>query len=188
MPAWSTPPAAQASSRRSRRRTMTMWSRGQPAPRVSSTKVISATHQALEGAAVAQCLSWTPSGPPGPPFRRTSFRLLQGNNSVTGHTHVIHQSEGGEQGDALMPMLHAPGQHGALPLPSRFSASPRKPLCSPGCLARCVIARWRGSHLQTTSIGSACPHTSPLGKNPSVESKRTCATRLPRDARNCGTR
>ena len=32
----------------------------------------------------------------------------------TGHTHVIHQGEGGEQGDALMPMLYALGQHGTL--------------------------------------------------------------------------
>ena len=31
-----------------------------------------------------------------------------------GDTHVIHQGEGGEQGDALMPMLYALGQHGAL--------------------------------------------------------------------------
>ena len=31
-----------------------------------------------------------------------------------GNTHVIHQGEGGEQGDALMPMLYALGQHGAL--------------------------------------------------------------------------
>ena len=31
-----------------------------------------------------------------------------------GDTHVIHQGEGGEQGDALMPMLCALGQHGAL--------------------------------------------------------------------------
>ena len=31
-----------------------------------------------------------------------------------GDTHVIHQGEGSEQGDALMPMLFALGQHGAL--------------------------------------------------------------------------
>ena len=31
-----------------------------------------------------------------------------------GDTHVIHQGEGREQGDALMPMLYALGQHGAL--------------------------------------------------------------------------
>ena len=31
-----------------------------------------------------------------------------------GVTHVIHQGEGGEQGDALMPMLYVLGQHGAL--------------------------------------------------------------------------
>ena len=28
--------------------------------------------------------------------------------------HVVHQGEGGEQGDPLMPMLYALGQHGAL--------------------------------------------------------------------------
>ena len=32
----------------------------------------------------------------------------------SGDTHVIHQGEGGEQGGALMPMLYALGQHGAL--------------------------------------------------------------------------
>ena len=32
----------------------------------------------------------------------------------SGHTHVVHQGEGGEQGDALMPMLYALGQHRAL--------------------------------------------------------------------------
>ena len=31
-----------------------------------------------------------------------------------GVTHVVHQGEGGEQGDALMPMLYALGQHSAL--------------------------------------------------------------------------
>ena len=31
-----------------------------------------------------------------------------------GVTHFIHQGEGGEHGDALMPMLHSSGQHGAL--------------------------------------------------------------------------
>ena len=28
--------------------------------------------------------------------------------------HVIHQGEGGEQGDALMPMLYSLGQHAVL--------------------------------------------------------------------------
>ena len=31
-----------------------------------------------------------------------------------GETHEIRQGEGGEQGDAMMPMLHALGQHQAL--------------------------------------------------------------------------
>ena len=31
-----------------------------------------------------------------------------------GHNHVMHQGEGGEQGDALMPMLFSLGQHVAL--------------------------------------------------------------------------
>ena len=31
-----------------------------------------------------------------------------------GRNHVIHQGEGGEQGDALMPMLYSLGQHAAL--------------------------------------------------------------------------
>ena len=31
-----------------------------------------------------------------------------------GEVHTIHQSEGGEQGDALMPLLFSVGQHAAL--------------------------------------------------------------------------
>ena len=33
---------------------------------------------------------------------------------ITGDNHAILQEDGGEQGDALMPMLYSMGQHGAL--------------------------------------------------------------------------
>ena len=50
----------------------------------------------------------------------------------TGHTHVIHQGERGEQSDVLMPMLYALGQHGALLCLQDFSASPGTSLRSLG--------------------------------------------------------
>ena len=40
--------------------------------------------------------------------------------------HSIHQGEGGDQGDALMPLLFSLGQHGALQAVSRHLAPGRK--------------------------------------------------------------
>ena len=52
-------------------------------------------------------------------------RLLYGRPSQhlwedsTGTTHTVHQGEGGEQGDTLMPLLCSVGQHRALEATSR---------------------------------------------------------------------
>ena len=57
-----------------------------------------------------------PDGPEALPF----VRMFYGQASVylweddEGTVHDIHQNEGGEQGDALMPLLFSLGQHPAL--------------------------------------------------------------------------
>ena len=91
----------------------------------------------------------------------------------SGHTHVIHLGEGGEQGDALMPMLRVLGPHGALL-----------------CLRDFVVPHEHFfACLDNLHVVCLSDRVGPIfGKNPGVESRRTCATRLPGDARSCGTR
>ena len=50
------------------------------------------------------------------PFARTFYGQASQNlwESDSGEIHSIPQGEGGEQGDAMMPLLYSLGQHGAL--------------------------------------------------------------------------
>ena len=76
-------------------------------------------------------------------------RLFYGSPSVylweddMGDTHEIMQSEGGEQGDPLMPLLFSLGQHNALMAINAKLKEGRVPVRILGRLVRVVFA-WQG--------------------------------------------
>ena len=82
---------------------------------ITSIDGISA-HDTISRRAMLQGLEKVPGGSAASPF----VRLFHAEPSTylwqddVGTTHRIHQGEGGEQGDPLMPLLHSLGQHAAL--------------------------------------------------------------------------
>ena len=107
-----------------------------------------------------------------------------------GVTHVIHQGEGGEQGDALMPMLYALGQHGALesiqesPLPDEHLFAYHDDLyvvCSPervGPIYK-IVEDVLEAHARVQVH---------LGKTQEWNRGGHCPTCMLRDAKGCRTR
>ena len=104
--------------------------------------------------------------------------LLRASGKMKMVVHTIHQGEGGEQGDALMPLLFYVGQHAALEAIQRGMSPDEKLLAFLDDLYIASKPEWgHCTVLHNESCG-------PIAGSGSMGARRTCGTELVRNQRH----